>query len=118
MALVNGPLDERLLGVEVENIELVDPGRHDQQRAFENGFGRRLVLDDLADFILGDHLARRNGDVLADLELRRIGLTQPQLALAGGDVLGKHLHALDQVFAIGRDHFLVELGIGGEKIGR
>jgi hypothetical protein len=49
VALFDGPFDEGLLRIEIENVELVDPGRHDQQRAFEHGFGRRLVLDDLTD---------------------------------------------------------------------
>jgi hypothetical protein len=93
VALFNGPFDEGLLRVQVKNVELVDPGRHDQQWPFEHGFGLRRILNDLADVVLGDHLAGRNRNVLADSEFRGIGLAQLQLALASGDVLGQHLHA-------------------------
>ena len=32
VALVGGPLDHRVLVAQVEDVVLVDPGRHDQQR--------------------------------------------------------------------------------------
>ena len=47
VALLDRPADEGFLRVEVEDVELVDPGRADQQRALEHRVGRRLVLDDL-----------------------------------------------------------------------
>ena len=35
-ALRDRPADEGLLGVEIEDVELVDPRRHDQQRPLEH----------------------------------------------------------------------------------
>ena len=35
------PADEALLRVEVEHVELVDPGRHDEERALQHRVGRR-----------------------------------------------------------------------------
>ena len=90
VALVDRPADEGFLRVEVEDVELVDPGRADQQRPLQHRLGRRLVLDDLGDVAARDHLARRHGDVLADLEARIVGLPELQVALAGRDVFGQH----------------------------
>ena len=44
MALVDRPLEERILGLQVENIEPVDPWRHNQQRPLAHRLGRRRVL--------------------------------------------------------------------------
>ena len=68
VALRDGPADEGFLRVEVEDVELVDPGRHDQQRPLQHRLGRRRVLDQLDQVVAEDHLAGRGRDVLADLE--------------------------------------------------
>ena len=117
MALVDAPFDEALLRRQVEDVELVDPWRHDQKRPLENGFGGRVVLDHLAEFALGDHLAGRHGEVLADLELAVIGVAKAKLAAAGRHVLCQHPHAVDEVRAARRDRVAVDLGIGEGEIG-
>ena len=116
VALADQPVDEGFLRLQVENVELVDPGRNDQQRPLEHGLGLRRVLDDLADVVLGDHLARGQRHVAADLEGRGVRLAQAQGAAAGLHVLGEHLHAAHQVLAVGGDGLAVELGIGQDEI--
>ena len=87
-------------GVEIEDVELVDPGRHDQQRPLQHRLGRRRVLDELHQIVLEDHLAGRDREVAADLELRRVGLADLQVAAAGLDVLGQHVHAAHEVLGV------------------
>ena len=74
VSLRHRPFDERFFRVEVEDVELVDPGRHDQERALEYLFRGRLVLDELQQLVLEDDLARRDGEVAPDLELAGVGL--------------------------------------------
>ncbi len=57
VALVDAPFDEALLRIEIEHIEFVDPGRADEERALQHFLRRRLILDDLADIVLGNDLA-------------------------------------------------------------
>src|SRR2546430_10466649 len=66
--------DEGFLRVEIENVELVDPGRHDQQRPFEDLFRRRLVMDDFA------KRAFRND--LADRKSTRLNSSHSQISYA------------------------------------
>ena len=66
--------DERLLRAQVEDVELVDPGRHDQQRRRVHALGARRILDQLDEVVLEHDLAGRGGDVAADLEGLHVGL--------------------------------------------
>src|SRR4051812_9230311 len=45
IALIDGELDEAVFGLEIENIELVDPRWHDQQRPLVYLVGGREILD-------------------------------------------------------------------------
>ena len=72
-ALVDAPFDQAVFRLQVEHVELVDPGRHDQQRPPVDLLGAGRVLDQLHQLVLEDHLAGRGGDVPADLERVRIG---------------------------------------------
>ena len=56
-------------------------------------FGARLVLDQLHQVVLEDHLAGRGGDVLADLEGLGVGHLDAQLAVAALDVLEQIVQA-------------------------
>ena len=114
--LVDAPLDERLIRGEVEDIELVDPRRHDQQRLLEHHLGRRGVLDELKQFVLEDHLAGREREVAADLERLGVRLPDLELAVPGLDVLGQHVHAAHQVVGVAAQGFAQQLGIGQHEI--
>jgi hypothetical protein len=118
VALLGRPLDERVLGLEVQNVELVDPRRHDQQRHLVDLLGRRRVLDQLHDLILVDDLAWGRGDVHADLEGVHVGLADGELALAALEVGQQVLEAFQQVLALGLDGGLDDLGICQREVRR
>ncbi|MCY1358832.1 hypothetical protein D9M69_453760 [compost metagenome] len=67
-AVLQRVLDEALLGAEVEDVELVDLRRHDQQRLEVLLLAHRLVLDQLQHLVAEHHRAGGGGQVLADLE--------------------------------------------------
>ncbi len=117
-ALIDAPFDEGLFRRQVEHVEFVDPRRNDQERTLEHGFGRGRVLNELHQLVLEDHLARRDGEVAADLEHRRIGLPDFQVAAAGFDVLGKHVHAANEVVGIGDECLTQQFGVGQDEIRR
>ncbi len=48
--------DETVLGLQVENVELVDPGRNEQQRYRVGLRGERRVLDQLDEAVSVDDL--------------------------------------------------------------
>ena len=73
---------KELLLAQVEDVVLVDPGRDDHQRPLVDLPGHRLVLDQLHQVGLEHHLARRGGDVLAELEGALVGHRDAQLAVA------------------------------------
>ena len=58
------PADVAFLRDEVEDVELVDPRRHDEQRPLEHLFRARAVLDELDELVLEDDLAGRDRQVL------------------------------------------------------
>ena len=116
MTVIDRPFDEGFFRVQVENIEFVDPWRADQKRALQHLLCRWLVLDDFCDFAAGNYLARRGCHILAERKFRQVGLTQTQIAAAGDNIFGEHLHATNQIFAVAGDGFLVELRIGQQEI--
>ena len=115
--LVHHPFDQGFVGREVEHVELVDPGRHQQHRNPQHRIARRRVLDELHQFVLEHDLAGRQREVAADLELARVGLAQFQLAVAGLDVLGQHLHAAHEVFPVRRQRLAQHFRVGENEIG-
>ena len=118
MALPDRPADERVPRPQIENVELVDPRRDDQQRPPLHGFGRRRVLDQLDQIVLVDDLARRRRDVLADLERRHVGHADMQPALAALEIVEQVLQPVQQVLAAAFDRRAQHLGIGHHEIRR
>ena len=94
VTLLDRPADERVPRPQIENIELVDPGRDDQQRPPLHGLGGRRILQQLDQVILVDDLARRRGNILADLERRHVGHRDRQPALAALEVVEQVLQAV------------------------
>jgi hypothetical protein len=78
---------EGILRLQVEDVELVDAGRHDHQRPRMHLRRRRRVLDELDQLVLEDHLARRRRQVAADLEGVVVGHRDAALAEVGEEVL-------------------------------
>ena len=117
-ALIDAPFDEGFFRREIEHVELVDPGRHDQQRRLQHRRRRRRVLDELHQLVLEDHLAGRDREIAADLEFRGVGLADLQIAAAGLDVLGQHVHAAHEVLGVGAERLAQQLRIGQHEVRR
>ena len=116
-ALRHCPANERLLGIEVEDVEFVDPRRHDQKRALEHLGRGRLVLDEFDQRVAEDHLAGRRREVNAELESARVGLANAHVAVARLDVFGQHLEAPHEVLAALGQRRAQQFRIGGHKVG-
>ena len=117
-ALVDAPFDVGFFRLQIEDVELVDPRRHDQERRAQHRLRGRRVLDQLHQFVLVDHLARRRRHVDADHEVGRIGLADAQRAVAGLDVLGQHLHAANQIVTVGCQRLAQHFRIGHHEVRR
>jgi len=118
MPLVDRPLDERFLRIEVKDVELFDPRRHDQKGALEHLLCRSLILDQLHQGVLVDDLSRRDGEVLTNLEFRRIRLPDLELPASLLDIPRQKLHAADEILPIGGERLPQEFGTGENPIRR
>ncbi len=117
MALVDRPFNERVLGLQVENIEPVDPCWHDQQRLLAHRRGRRVVLQQLHHLVLVDDLARRRREIFAYAEVFEIGHLDIELAVVAIQVLQHVRRPLQQVLALAFDGRLEDFGIGRREVG-
>ena len=100
LALVDQPSDKGVPGGQVEDIELVDPGRDNQQWALGHGLCCRRILDQLHQLILVDHLARRCGQVTAHLKCRAVGHGHIEQVRVLAQVFNQVAHAVHQVHAL------------------
>ncbi len=116
IALVHRPFDVGILRLEVEDIEFVDPGRHDQQRIGAHRLGGRAVLDQLQQPVLEHHLAGAGGDVLADAEGRIIGHLDREAPLVALEILQQIGEAPHQILAPALDGGFHHLGIGQGEV--
>src|SRR3546814_8571364 len=66
--LVHGPADEAFFGVQIEDVEAVDPRREDQERCRQHVRRGRLILDELVEPRFVDHLARRSEEHTSELQ--------------------------------------------------
>jgi hypothetical protein len=80
--------------------------------------GRGRVLDQLDQVVPVDHLARRHGDVVADLEGVGVGHPDLQPAVAPLQVVEQVLQPLDQVVAPRFHGRAQHLGVGHDEVGR
>ena len=69
------------------------------------------VLDQLHQALLVNDLAGGDRQVLADLELSRVGLPNFEVAAPALDVFGQELHAPHQVLTIGREGLVQQLRV-------
>ena len=118
MALANGPLDKGILLPEIEDVVLVDPRRHDQQRAPGDRLGRGVELDQLHQIVAENHLAGADGDVLADLEGVFVGHADIEPSRILIQILKKILQAIEKILASGLGRLLQDHRVGGDKIAR
>ena len=113
VSLGNGMADEGIAWLQVQDVVLVDGGRDDQQRPFTDRGRAGLVLDELDELVLVDDGAGGRADVAADLE--GIGWRLRDAALL--QVVQQVLDALAQALALGLDHPLLGIRIGGQEVG-
>ena len=85
--------DETVLGLQVENVELVDPGRNEQERYRVGLRGERRVLDQLDEAVSVDDLPLRDGEVLSWRESFGVGHSHPTLAQIGNQITQAVSHA-------------------------
>ena len=116
MALFGQPSDQAVLRLEVEDIELVDPGRKDQQRRFEHLIGRRLVLDQFIERRAMDNGPFRCADVLADGKSLAVRQRHDNVAIVAFHVADQVFQPLDEAFPLGLDRAFQGIGIGGQKV--
>ena len=103
---------------QVENIEFVDPRRHDQQRRLVGLFGQRGVLDELHQVVFEHDRALRGGDILTDGELRIVGHADGELAFAALQIGQQVVQPVDQILALGFERRAQHFRIGCREIGR
>ena len=116
VALAHQVADQRVLGPEVEDVVLHDPGRDDQDRLRPDLLGRRAVLDQLHEVVAVDHVAGRHRHVPADDVAVRAGCLARELGLR---VLEPVAQAAQEVEAALLDGAAHDLGVGpGEVRGR
>src|SRR5262249_21733378 len=105
------PADEGIFGSQVEDVELVDPGRKNQKRPFINLIRCWIILQELYEFIAEYDFSGCRRDILADGEgVSR--LANGKLAFAPVDILEQIVKTLNQVLAIALQSSTQDLGIG------
>ena len=118
-ALVDAPFDEGLLRREIEHVELVDPGRHDQQRplaarsAVDGAYWMSCISSFWKITLPGVTARLRPTSKLRASDWRIL-----QIAAAGLDVLGQHVHAAREVLGVRGQRLAQQLRIGQHEIRR
>ena len=117
VALVGCPFDEGIRFAQVEDIELVDPGRDDQQGTLEHFFRRGVELQHLHEVILENDFAGCGADIAAHLEGSRVGHFDAQLAIAFFDVTQEIIKAIEQVLPLAFHRLAQNFRIGHGEVG-
>ena len=112
MALGHGVTNQRVVGLQVQDVELVDAGWHQQEGAFVHLGGERLVFDELEQVILKHHRALGGGNVFAHLE--HAFVRHGHVALL--HVVKQVLHAFGNAFTLGLKGLFLCLGIEGQEV--
>jgi hypothetical protein len=114
LALFAGEADERVVGLQVEDVELVDARGHDHERPLRHLFGQRRVLDQLEQRVLEHHRALGHGHVAADFECALVGDRDAAALHVAGQIGQTRL----ETAAPGFEGELDRIRIGGREIGR
>jgi hypothetical protein len=112
--LLHRVADERVLRLQVEDVELVDARRHHDERPLVDLGCQRLVLDQLHQRVFVHHRALAGGDVASHFEGRLVGLRDLAFLQVAEQVVDAALQALAAAF----QERLLGSGIEGEKVGR
>ncbi len=116
MPLPHQVAHEGVVRLQIEDVVLHDPRRHDQQGFGVHFGGLRRVADQLDQAVSQHDLARRDGQVAPDLEARGLG----QLLRVGqARCVGEPVHrTLGQVRAPRFHGVLLHDRVGGQPVGR
>src|SRR5438552_19102195 len=101
--LFNTPADERILWLEIEDVEFVDPRRNDQQRRFAYVLCHRRVLDKLDHLVLENNLARRRRNIFAEPERIHIRHGNVEATFSALQIVKQIRQAAEQILAAGLD---------------
>ncbi|MNS80297.1 hypothetical protein D3C72_1139720 [compost metagenome] len=112
VALLVRIADERVVGLQVEDVELVDARRHQQERPLVHLGGERLVFEQLEIVVLEHHGAFGGGHVAPHFEGALVGHADVALL----HVVQQVLDALGDALALRVDGFLLRLGVEGERV--
>ena len=112
MALGHGIADQRVLGLQVQDVKLVDARRDDQERLLVNLCSQRLVFKQLEQLVLEDHRALGGRHVLAHREHGLIG--HGHMALA--EIVDQVLQPFGNALALGLDSQLLRFGVESQKV--
>ncbi len=89
--LLDRVLDEGILRLQVEDVVLVDAGRHHDERPDARLGSLRRVLDELRKVVLVHHRARSDREIAPDFERQQICQTARQAFTAALDCIADHL---------------------------
>src|SRR3546814_12414767 len=112
LPLLGRPGDEAFRGVQIEDIEAVDPRREDDEWDGENLLRRRRIVDELIEIGLVDDLARRRRDIHADLE--RVGIDVGKLPAR--QVAQHMFQTLARKSVVSGKSVSVRVDLGGRRI--
>ena len=115
-ALVDRILDEAVLGPQIEDVVLVDPGRNDQKRPLIHLLRARRVLQQLHQVVLIDHLARAERQIGADLERLEVGHLDREPTFAPRQILEQVIEAVQQIGAATLQGGAQDLRIGRHEV--
>ena len=117
MALRHRPADEAVPRPQVEDVELVDPGRHDQQRPLQHLLGASARTGSAASGRSGyTTLPGETPMFSPTLKASMSVILMLQLALAPLQVAQQVVQALQQVLAAGLGGLAQHLGIGQQEV--
>src|SRR5215207_812939 len=118
VSLRDRPTDERISRTQVEDVELVNPRRHDEERHAPDLVGEWAVLDELHHLVLENHLAEGRSNGLANPEGIKVAHGDGQGSPARVDVSEKVGEAVEQVPAAALKRGLQHLGVGRDEVRR
>ena len=87
MASFFGPTDERVFLAQIEDIILVDPRWHDNQRRFHHIVGGGVELEEFHEVVPKDDFAGGSGDINTNLKDARVNHLDLYLPVAFPQVL-------------------------------
>ena len=111
------PSDHRIFGLQIENVELVDPGREDEHGPLPHFPAGRGIVNDLDQAVAINHFTFGGGHILAHPEGGFIGLGHRQTAITPLEILAQVAQTVAQAAPAGFQHGPHRSRIGRHEIG-